>query len=179
MTRLLALPVALPLAGAAVTALAGQYRRLQRGITAVIGLALLGFAIALVVATRDGQVLVSQVGDWPPPFAIPLAADLFSGLMLTVSALMIVVCVTFAMVTGEPERAVFHPLALILAAGVAGAFLTADLFNLFVFFEVMLIASYVLLTVGGTRAQVSAGAVYITTNLLASTVLIAAVGLTS
>jgi multicomponent Na+:H+ antiporter subunit D len=97
--------------------------------------------------------------------------------MLTVSALMITVCVVFAAARGDDERRFFHPLVMTLAAGVAGAYLTADIFDLFVFVEVTLIASYVLLTLPGSKRQIRAAGVYVTTSLLASTTFVAGIAL--
>ena len=136
----------------------------------------LGLAIAFVFATRTGEVLAVQVGDWPAPFAIALAVDPFSALMLLVASMMVATCTIFAIATGEDHRPFFYPLVLVLLAGVSGAFITADLFNLFVFFEVMLIASYVLLTMRGGASQVVGGTVYVTTNLLASTIFLLGTG---
>lgn len=176
MTRLLALPIALPLAAAAACVFSrGTLVRRALGFGATG--AVLAYGLALVAATSGGQVLAAQMGGWPPGIAIALAGDLFSALMLVVAALMVLVCTAFAVSRGEDSHPFFHPLVLVLAAGMAGAFLTADLFNLFVFFEVMLIASYVLLTLSGSKDQVRAGAVYVTTNLLASTVLVGGVAL--
>lgn len=176
MTGLLALPVALPLLAAAVTTVVRRPAA-QRAISFMTMAAVLAYSASLVVATFGGRVLATQVGGWPAPFAIPLVADPLAALMLTAGSLMVLVCTVFATARHEDERILFHPLVLFLQAGLGGAFLTADLFNLFVFFEVMLIASYVLLTLGGSREQVRGGAVYVTTNLLGSTILIAGVAL--
>ncbi len=178
MSRVLPLFVALPIAAASVTALARRHPRRRRVVVLVTFGVLLALAIALVVVTADGRIVVSQIGGWPPPFAIPFVGDLLASLMLVVSYLMIIVCYLFAVARREDEHPFYASLVLVLSAGVAGAFLTGDIFNLFVFFEVMLIASYVLLSLDGTPLQVRAGAVYVTTNLLASTVLVAGVALT-
>jgi multicomponent Na+:H+ antiporter subunit D len=175
--RFLLLPVAIPLAAAAVAVLAHRWVLLQRLVGFAGGVALLGTGAALIVATADGTVLATQVGGWPPGFAIAFAADPLAALMLTASGVVILACTAFAAARREDEHPLFHPLALVLAAGVAGSFLTADLFNLFVFFEVMLAASYVLVTLGGGRDQIRGGAIYVATNLLASTLLVAGVAL--
>ncbi len=175
MTRSLVLPVAVPLACAAAAALARDRLAVQRALAFGAAATVFGYAVALVFATSDGRVLVAQVGGWPPGIAIPLVADLFSALMLVVGALMVLVVSAFAVARGDAEHRLFHPLVLVLMVGIAGAFLTADLFNLFVFFEVMLIASYVLATLGGSRRQLRGGMVYVATNLFASTLLVAGV----
>ncbi len=176
MTFLPALAIAAPLLAAAVGMLSRNLV-LQR----VLGLggtaAVLGMAIALTAYTAEGRILAVQVGGWPAGFAIPLVTDLFAALMLAVSAILIVTCTAFAMLRQEDRSPFFHSLVLILTAGVSAAFLTGDLFNLFVAFEVMLIASYVLLTVAGGQPQIRAGAVYVTTSLMGSTLLVAGVAL--
>ena len=177
MSWLLVLPIALPLAAAAGTVLARGRRPAQRVLSVGCALVVLACAVALVWATRDGEVLAAGMGGWPARFRITLVADPFAALMLTVSALMVTVCALFAAARDEDEQPYFHPLVQVLFAGACGAYLTADIFDLFVFIEVALIASYVLLTLGGSLRQVRAGAVYVTTNLLASTAFLAGVAL--
>src|SRR5690606_33142925 len=124
------------------------------GITALSGT--LAASIALLVhVDREGPVAV-QAGGWPAPIGITLVVDVFAAIMLTISAAMVLVVLVYAIGTSTPaDRArFFHPVYLVLTTGVALSFLTGDLFNLFVAFEVMLTASYVLITLGGTRSQV-------------------------
>ncbi len=177
MSWLLALPVALPLAAAAGAIMASRRRTAQRIVSLGCSLAVLATAAGLVWATRDGQVLAAGMGGWPARFSITFAADRFAALMLAVTALMVTACNAFAAARAEDEHPYFHPLVQALFAGACGAYLTADIFDLFVFIEVALIASYVLLTMGGSVRSVRAGAVYVTTNLLASTVFLAGVAL--
>jgi len=174
-SRLLPVTIALPLLSTALTFVGG--RPLRRTLSFATSGAVLLFGIWLVAATRDGTVLATQVGGWPAPYAIPLAVDALSALMLTVSAFMVLLCTTFAVSRGEDEHPLFHSVLLGLSAGLYGSFATADLFNLFVCFEIMLISSYVLIVLGGTAEQVRAGAVYVTTNMLASFVLLTGVAL--
>lgn len=172
----IALAVAVPLAGAAASLLAGGHRAVQRPVSIVAVVTQLALGLWMVISTARGEILVAQVGGWPRGVAIPLVADPFAALMLTVGALMVLVCLVFSILAREDVRPSFHPLVLVMSAGLAGAFLTADLFNLFVFIEVILIASYVLL-VAGAREQVRAGVVYVLTNLLGSTLLLIGVAL--
>src|SRR5699024_357377 len=101
--------------------------------------------------SNDGGAIAHQVGPWPPGVAIPFAADMFTALMLSVTLLLTVVSIWFAQASRAANSRYFAPLILILTAGVNGALLTADLFNLFVFLEVMLLPSYIptVLTVTG------------------------------
>lgn len=172
MSEWLALPIGAPLLAAGLGMLARRQTQVPRilGFATVTGV--LAYAVMLVVRTAQGEVLASRIGDWPAPFAITFAADTFSALMVVIACSMVLACMSFAAATGEDDALFFYPLSLVLTAGVCGAFLTADLFNMFVFFEVMLISSYVLLTIDGSWAQVRGGAVYVATNLFASTLFV-------
>ena len=132
----------------------------------------------LVAADRDGP-LVMQSGGWPAPIGITLVVDRLSGIMLTVGSVMLLAVLVFAIGQPGAERnhVGFQSTYLILAAGVAGSFVVGDLFTLFVSFEMMLTASYVLLTLGGRREQVRAGMTYVVISLLASTLFISALAL--
>src|SRR5690606_2347910 len=117
----------------------------------------------------DGPLAV-QAGGWPAPVGITLVADRLSAIMLVVAVLMLLAVLVFAI--GQPgaeeDHVGFHPVYLILAAGVANAFLTGDLFNLFVAFEVTLMASYVLISLGGRSDQVRSAMTYVVISLIAS-----------
>jgi multicomponent Na+:H+ antiporter subunit D len=167
----------LPLLMAAVTVAVRRSTGLQRTLAMATHAAVVGYGVWLVVATRDGSVLVEQVAGWPGGIAIPYAADVFAGLMVTVTSLLVLVTSAFGIGTRDDDDPWFHPLVLVLSGGVYGAFVTADLFNLFVMIEVALVPSYVLLTRSGRLPQLGAGRVYLTTNLLVSTILLTGVGL--
>ena len=131
----------------------------------------------LIWLTRDGTVFAHNVGLWQNGIAIPFVADVFSALMLWTTALLALVCSLFAVATGDDERTFFPALVLVLTAGVAGALLTGDLFNMFVFIEVMLLPSYGLLAMLGALGRLKAGRIYVTVNLLTSTIFLAGVAL--
>jgi len=182
-TRVLVpLPVVLPLLAAGLSIALGRYQRLQRllsvlTLTAVVVVS----AVLLHVADTDGTAVV-QLGGWAAPAGISLVADRLSALLLLVSATVLLAVLLYAIGQGVADGrrstlAVFHPCYLVLGAGIAMAFLTGDLFNLFVAFEVMLVASYVLITLDGGRAQVRAGMTYVVTSLLASVLFVTAIGL--
>jgi multicomponent Na+:H+ antiporter subunit D len=180
---LLPLPVVLPLLGAGLTLLAARRPQLQRLLSLLVVTAVLAASVALlVVVDRDG-VQVVQAGGWAAPAGISLVADRLSALLLTVSAAVLLAVLLYAIGQGTADGqrggplAVFHPCYLVLSAGIALAFLTGDLFNLFVAFEVFLIASYVLLTLGGDRQRVRAGMTYVVVSLLASVLFVTVVGL--
>jgi multicomponent Na+:H+ antiporter subunit D len=175
-TALLTLPIMLPLVGAAVSILLGRSRRLQRAIgistlTAVVVMAV----VLLIEVDRDGPVS-TQAGGWPAPMGVTLVADRLSAMMLVVAALMLLAVLIYAIGQPGAERnhVGFQSVYLILAAGVSAAFLTGDLFNLFVSIEMMLTASYVLITLGGRLEQVRSGMTYVVISLLASMLFVAA-----
>jgi multicomponent Na+:H+ antiporter subunit D len=180
---LLPLPVVLPLVGAALSVIVARRPNLQRALSVLTLVAVVGAAVALLVtADREGTQVV-QLGGWVAPIGISLVADRFAALLLVVSSLVLLAVLVYAIGQGvaDGERtgplAVFHPCYLVLAAGIAMAFVTGDLFNLFVAFEVMLVASYVLLTLGGGAAQVRAGMTYVVVSLLFSVLFVTVVGL--
>jgi multicomponent Na+:H+ antiporter subunit D len=177
---LLALPLALPLAGAAACLLARRRPAAQRAIAVVISAALSGVAVALLAAVLASGPLDLAVGGWAPPLGIALRADLLGAIMLLVSAVLGLAVVVYALgdVPATHDAHGVWPLLLLLLLGVVGAFLTADLFNLYVWFEVMLIASFVLLALGGRRTQLGGALIYVVLTVLGSTLFLLAVGVT-
>ena len=179
MSWLVPLPIVLPLLGAALCILAGRSRLAQRVIGASVLTAVVGVAAALLIAVdRDGTI-VSRAGAWPAPLGITLVADRFAATMVIVASVMLLGVLLYAIAEPGAERnhVGFQSVYLVLAAGVAGSFLTGDLFNLFVAFEMMLTASYVLLTLGGRREQVRSGMTYVVISLLASTLFVTSLAL--
>jgi multicomponent Na+:H+ antiporter subunit D len=140
-------------------------------------LAVLAGSISLLVVTSSGTVLAHQVSLWPEGIAIPFVADAFSALILTAAALVAVIGFQYMLASGESRSPSIPALVLILIGGVSGALLTADLFNLFVFIEVMLLPSYGLLIFLSRRGDMAASRLYVVVNLLASTLFLAGVGL--
>ncbi len=177
MSALLAVPVLAPLVAAGACVIAYRHRVVQRAIALGALTLVLVHAVLLLVRVEADGVQATQMGAWPAPIGITLVADLFSALMLAVSIATVLAVLVFAI--GQPgsddDQPVFHPVYLVLSAGVAMSFLTGDLFNLFVAYEVTLVASYVLITLGGRLDQVRAGITYVVINLLASTLFVATV----
>jgi multicomponent Na+:H+ antiporter subunit D len=177
--NLVVLPVIVPLFASGAAVLALRSLALQRMIALGANLGALGAAIGLLVAVESDGVQAQTLGAWPAGVGITLVADLTAALFLVVSLVVIVIVQVFAIGQGvdEGHPRIGQPVYLVLSAGVSLSFLTGDLFNLFVGFEVMLIASYVLLTLGGGGAQIRSGMTYVVINVLASTLLLATVGL--
>lgn len=177
---LMPLPVLIPLLAAALTLVAGRRPRLQRLITVVALSAVVAVCAVLVYLTdRDGTQAL-HVGGWGPtdaglgPLGITLVADRLSALMLVVSAVVLLAVVFYAIGQGIRDGddrqpvSIFLPTYLVLSAGVCTAFLAGDLFNLYVGFEVLLSASFVLLTIGASKERVRAGISYVMVSMVSS-----------
>jgi multicomponent Na+:H+ antiporter subunit D len=156
MNVLVVLPLVIPLVAAAASLLAWGNTTVQRWLGVVGTGTLLAAGLVLLVAVRDHGILVVEVGDWPAPFGIVLVADLLSAIMVLITGVIgfAVALYSLAAVEARHEAFGYFPLLQILLLGVCGAFLTGDMFNLYVWFEVMLIASFVLLALGGRRSQI-------------------------
>nr|WP_297415707.1 Na+/H+ antiporter subunit D [uncultured Nocardioides sp.] len=171
---LVPLPVLLPLLGAALTLMASRSPAVQRAVSTVALTAVVAVAVALVVLTDRHGTQVLWIGAWQEPLGIALVADRLSALMLLVSTVVTLGVLVYSIgqgMTGDERDTpltIYHPTFLVLAAGVSNAFLAGDLFNLFVSFEMLLFASYVLLTLGGTGSRIRAGTIYVVVNVVSS-----------
>lgn len=175
MSHLIIAPVILPAVLAAlIVLLARGNLAVQRGVALLGAGVLAGLAVALLLASTAGPEAY-RLGNWPAPFGIVLVLDRLSALMLALVAGLSVPVLVYVIGTGWDARGRhFHALFLFQLMGLNGAFLTADAFNLFVFFEVLLIASYGLMIHGGGHARLHAGVQYVAFNLLGSTLFLIA-----
>jgi multicomponent Na+:H+ antiporter subunit D len=177
------LPVLLPLLGAACNLLVGRHPRTQRAVSLVVLTAVLAVSVALLLQADESGATAVSVGGWPVPLGIVLVVDRLSALMLVVASTVALGVLVFAVGQGsadgseETPLSIFHPTFLVLIAGVSNAFLAGDLFNLYVGFEILLMASYVLLTLGGSAPRVRAGVTYVVVSLTSSLIFLAAIGL--
>ncbi len=183
------LPVLIPTLAAAATLFTGRRPRVQRTIALVALTAVVAVCGALVYfADRDGTLVV-QVGGWGQsvsgmgPLGITLVVDRLSALMLVVSSIVLLAVVVYAIGQGIRDGdelqpvSIFLPTYLILSAGVCTAFLAGDLFNLFVGFEVLLSASFVLLTIGASAERVRAGIAYVMVSMVSSLIFLIGIAL--
>ncbi|MDG4829712.1 Na+/H+ antiporter subunit D [Solwaraspora sp. WMMD1047] len=183
MTYLVPLPVIMPLLGAALTLVLARRPQLQRATSVAVLTATLAVAVALLVATHQQGPLAVSLGGWPAPVGIVLVADQLATLMLVVSAAVTLCVLVYSIGEGRADGdegtpvAIYHPTYLVLTAGVTNAFLSGDLFNLFVGFEILLAASFVLLTLGGTEVRIRAGTTYVVVSVLSSMIFLSAIGL--
>jgi multicomponent Na+:H+ antiporter subunit D len=182
-TWLVPLPVAMPLLGTALTLVLIRFPVAQRVVSLTVLVATLAVAGALLVSTTVDGTLVVAVGGWPAPLGIVLVADQLAALLLVVSAAVTLGVLVYSIGQGiaDGDRtapvAIYHPTYLILTAGVTNAFLAGDLFNLYVGFEMLLAASYVLITLGATAGRIRDGTTYAVVSLLASFIFLVAIGL--
>ncbi|SFC55806.1 multicomponent Na+:H+ antiporter subunit D [Halobiforma haloterrestris] len=181
-SQLVIAPLLIVLVAAVGSLLFGRWTRARIGVS-LLG----GAAYAVAVAAIDWYIVLApsapgaatyQVGGWPAPFGITLVADGLSAFMLTMVAILGVASLVFStrVLPEIDRRSYYFPLFHFLALGVTGAFLTGDLFNLFVWFEVMLMASYIFVAYYGGPQHTRAAFWYVALNLLASAVFLLAVG---
>ena len=177
MNHWMILPILLPAVVAPLLALSVRHDIVLARVFSVgstVLLLILGM-VSLGIAS-NGETLTYALGNWAPPFGIVLVLDRLSALMLVLTSLL-GLCVLLYAISGCDNRGQhFHPLFQFQLMGLNGAFLTGDLFNLFVFFEVLLIASYGLMVHGGGGARMRAGVQYVIINLVGSSVFLVALG---
>lgn len=177
MNNILVLPLLIPLLSAIILIFLNKSIRLQKWISAISMLLGIGVSVLIVAQVKQQGIQTLNMGGWKPPYGIVFVADMFSALMVLTTLIVGTACLFYAFRTiGEQrERYYFYPLFQFLLVGVTGSFLTGDLFNLFVCFEVMLISSYALIVLGGTKKQLRETLKYILVNILSSTLFVAAV----
>jgi multicomponent Na+:H+ antiporter subunit D len=170
MTNLLILPILIPLFTAVILMFISKYIKVQRGISAISTMATVAASLVLINKIQRDGIQTIELGSWKAPFGIILVSDMLSALLVTVTSIitLIVLFYSFKSIGIDRERFYYYPVVQFLLVGVNGAFTTGDIFNLFVFFEVMLMSSYVLLVLGGTKAQLREGIKYILVNVISS-----------
>ncbi|MFJ1459494.1 Na+/H+ antiporter subunit D [Nocardia wallacei] len=183
MPTLTALPVLIPLLTAAATLIVGRKPRVQQIVSiAALAAVVVIAGLLLYLADRDGMAAL-QVGHWGTPIGITLVVDRLSAAMLLVSSIVLLAVLVFAVgqgISDGTERqptSIFQPTYLILSAGVSIAFLAGDLFNMFVGFEVLLAASFVLLTLGASADRVRAGVSYVMVSMVSSLIFLTGIAL--
>jgi multicomponent Na+:H+ antiporter subunit D len=180
---LVPLVVMLPLLGAASTLILGRRPHLQRAVAISALAAVLVVGVVMLVLVDESVPLAVEVGGWQAPFGIVLIVDRLSALMVVVSAVVLLAVLIFSVGQGladgdaETPVSIYYPTYLILAAGVFTAFIAGDLFNLYVGFEILLVSSYVLITLSGTEARIRAGVTYIVVSLLSSLLFLASIAM--
>lgn len=172
------LPILLPLLAGVFLLLPplGTNIQIRRVSSVVLSILTLIVSISLLLTVQADGTQIYAIGDWQAPFGIVLVADPLSTLLVVLTSLLSVVCLLYACAGDDEKGNFFHPLVHFLTLGVNGAFLTGDAFNLFVFFEVLLIASYSLLMHGGDKKNTRAALQYVIMNLVGSAIFLIALG---
>ena len=176
---MLPLLILLPFSAGLLCLATWRYPAAQRVVTAGGGLALLAGGVVLTGEVLAAGIIAETIGSWPAPFGITLVADILAAIMVTVTGLVALTGAVFSYNTipRQSEHAGYYPVFNLLIMGVTGAFLAGDLFNLYVWFEVLLMSSFVLIALGGERGHLEGSIKYVTLNLLGSVLFLVAAGL--
>ncbi|CAM2069927.1 Proton-antipo-M domain-containing protein [Sulfidibacter corallicola] len=179
MNPMLILPIVIPLITALALVLSGWNGRKAAWLALIGALAHFAVNISLLLGVVNGGIQATYLGDWSAPYGITLVADNLAAALVAVTGLMGTTVCLFGIRDNLDESCGrgFFPLFHLLLMGVTGAFLAGDIFNLYVWFEVMLIASFILLAKGGSRIELIASVKYVTMNLVSSAIFLAGIGL--
>lgn len=170
MNNLLILPIIIPLFAGMVLILFKQNIKLQK-VVSFLAIFLTGAtAVVLIKQINQDGIQILELGNWPAPFGIILVTDMFSALLVLTASIVTLCCLLFAFksIDRKLEENYFYPLVLFLSTGVNGSFITGDLFNLYVFFELLLMSSYVLVALGGKKVQLRESMKYVIINVISS-----------
>ena len=180
---LVPLAVLIPLVAAGVTLVVGRRARAQRIVALIALVAVVLVGATLLMGVDAGGSVVVEVGSWQAPFGIVLVVDRLSALMVLISAIVLLAVLVFSIGQGladgddETPVSIYYPTYLILTTGVMIAFVAGDVFNLYVGFEVLLVSSYVLITLGGTESRIRAGVTYVVVSLVSSVLFLTAIAM--
>ncbi|MGI6225600.1 MAG: Na+/H+ antiporter subunit D [Peptococcales bacterium] len=177
MNNLIVFPLLIPLLAGLLMALFRKNILFQRWLSVFSFSLTCLVSVFLIQQVSNGGIQILEVGGWYAPFGIVLVVDMLSALLILTTAFVSITCILYAFksIGKEREQFYFYPLFQFLITGVNGSFLTGDLFNLFVCFEVMLLSSYVLLSLGGTKVQFRETIKYVLINTLSSTLFLLAI----
>ena len=170
MNNIIVLPLIIPIMVGVLLVFLRPYVKAQRVISLLTMIGLAGISLYILNKVQTDGILRLDFGGWEPPFGILFVADSFAMLFVLTASVVTAICLIYAFSSiGERhEKMYFYPFVLFLVAGVNGSFLTGDMFNLFVCFEVMLLASFVLITLGGKKVQLRESIKYVVINVLSS-----------
>src|SRR5690625_3396240 len=177
MNNLIVLPLLIPVLTGIILVFLNRFIRLQRWIS--IGSLFLNIIVSFIILNKiqvEG-ILRLDFGNWLPPYGILFVADSFAMLLVLTASFVTAICLIYAAysIDEKREQLFFYPFIHLLIAGVNGSFLIGDLFNLFVTFEVMLLASYALITLGGTKKQLQESFKYMAINVVSSSLFLIAI----
>jgi multicomponent Na+:H+ antiporter subunit D len=178
MINFLMLPILIPLVTGVLLIFAAKHIMLQRWIAGLSALLTVIFSALLVQKVKNDGIQTLNLSNWEAPFGITLVSDMLSALLVLTTSIVAFACLiySFRSIGKEREKFYYYAAFSFLIVGVNGAFTTGDIFNLFVFFEVMLMSSYVLIVLGGTKIQLRESVKYILVNVISSALFVIAVG---
>ncbi len=177
MNHWIAFPVLIPFVFAILIEIVGMRRiLLRRAMALVASLGTIAAGAFMVLSTRHGDIFTYSVGGWESPFGVVLVLDGLSALLVTLTGVVGLFCLLYAMKRHDTKGKFFHFFLQMQVAGICGAVLTGDLFSLFVFFEIMLLSSYNLLVYTGDKRSLRAGVHYVILNLAGSALFLVAIG---
>lgn len=177
MSQWIVVPIVLPMLTAAALLIARPLPlAAQRVVSIAVTAALIPVGALLVIGAADGDTITLAIGGWPPPFGITLAVDRLAAVMVLLTSVVALPCALYAAAGEDAQGRFFHPLFQLQLMGLNGAFLTGDLFNLFVFFEILLTASYALLMHGHGAERSRAAVHLVTLNVVGSAVFLLGIG---
>ncbi|WP_440055441.1 monovalent cation/H+ antiporter subunit D [Pseudoalteromonas sp. T1lg65] len=177
--HLISLPILLPMLAGVILLMppCGKNLKIRRKVSVLMALLTLVASLLTIFQVKQAGIVVYAIGNWQAPFGIVLVADQLSTLLVSLTGLLGFACALYSCAGDDEKGSFFHPLLHFLLMGVNGAFMTGDAFNLFVFFEVLLIASYALLMHGGDKHNTRASLQYVIMNLVGSAVFLLALGI--
>jgi multicomponent Na+:H+ antiporter subunit D len=170
MNNFIILPILIPLLTAILLIFFAKKVQIQRYISLISTFITVVLSLMLVQIVKQDGVQILNLSSWDAPFGITLVSDMFSSLLVLTTSIIVFVCIlySFRSIGKEREHYYYYSIVQFLMVGIIGAFSTGDIFNLFVFFEVMLMSSYVLLVLGGTKIQLRESIKYILVNVISS-----------
>lgn len=173
------LPLWILLTGFIFCILFWKYYKVQAIITICTIVLLLISSLLLLLEVYDNGILVIQIGNWPAPYGISLVADLFSSIMVFIASVISFAIALYSFQDINPQRKKhgFYPILIVMILGVCGSFLTGDVFNLYVWFEVMLVASFVLIALGNRKAQLEGSVKYVILSFISSGFILTGIGI--
>ncbi|WP_175640594.1 Na+/H+ antiporter subunit D [Metabacillus schmidteae] len=177
MNNLIILPIVIPLLMGIILIFFNKNITVQKWLSAIASLASVIVSVIIVQTVHTNGIQTLEIGNWVPPYGIVLVADMYASLLVLTTAIIGFTSLLFAFssTTVEREKFYFYPGVQFLLLGVTGAFLTGDIFNLFVFFEVMLMSSYLLIVLGSSKNQLRESIKYILVNVISSALFVIAV----
>ena len=172
------IPIFIPLLFAAITVLFRKRIAMQRLLTTLATLLVLAFSIFNIYMVNKHQILILEMGNWASPFGITLTLDGLNSVLVTTSSVVFLATLLYSFKTIDKVRELsfFYPGFLLIMVGINGAFTTGDIFNLFVFYEILLMSSYLLLLVGINKEQLKSSISYVLMNVFAGSLFVISIG---